>query len=79
MYESESGHALEFDDTKDNERVHLYHRAGSYMEYGPDGSLVERVERDKFSVVVGDECPSQRKREYNDNGNANVLEKVHII
>ena len=55
VYESESGHALEFDDTRDNERVHLYHRAGSYMEYGPDGSLVERVERDKFSVVVGDE------------------------
>ena len=25
VYESESGHALEFDDTKDNERVHLYH------------------------------------------------------
>ena len=55
VYESESGHALEFDDTRDNERVHLYHRAGSYMEYGPDGSLVERVERDKFSVTVGDE------------------------
>ncbi len=55
VYESESGHALEFDDTRDNERVHLYHRAGSYMEYGPDGSLVERVERDKFSVTVGNE------------------------
>tara|TARA_R100001126_G_scaffold41922_1_gene23375 strand:+ start:4041 stop:4988 length:948 start_codon:yes stop_codon:yes gene_type:complete len=55
VYESESGHALEFDDTRDNERVHLYHRAGSYMEYGPDGSMVERVQKDKFSVTVGDE------------------------
>ena len=55
VYESESGHALEFDDTRGSERVHLYHRAGSYMEYGPDGSLVERVQKDKFSVVVGDE------------------------
>ncbi len=25
VYESESGHALEFDDTKDAERIHLYH------------------------------------------------------
>ena len=55
VYESESGHALEFDDTRNNERVHLYHRAGSYMEYGPDGSMVERVQKDKFSVTVGDE------------------------
>ena len=55
VYESESGHALEFDDTRGNERVHLYHRAGSYMEYGPDGSMVERVQKDKFSVTVGDE------------------------
>ena len=37
VYESESGHALEFDDTKDNERIHLYHRSGSYTEYGPQG------------------------------------------
>ena len=33
VYESESGHAMEFDDTKDNERVHLYHRSGSYIEW----------------------------------------------
>ena len=33
VYESESGHALEFDDTKDAERVHVYHRSGSYIEW----------------------------------------------
>ena len=32
VYESESGHALEFDDTKGAERVHVYHRYGSYTE-----------------------------------------------
>jgi hypothetical protein len=55
VYESESGHALEFDDTKDNERIHLYHRSGSYTEYGPQGDRSERIQRNKFTVVVGDE------------------------
>lgn len=55
VYESESGHVLEFDDTRDKERVHLYHRSGSYVEWGPEGDRNERIERNKFTVVVGDE------------------------
>ncbi len=55
VYESESGHALEFDDTKGAERVHLYHRSGSYVEWGPQGDRSERIQRDKFTVVIGDE------------------------
>jgi hypothetical protein len=76
VYESESGHALEFDDTRDNERVHLYHRAGSYMEYGPDGSMVERVQKDKFSVTVGDESVLVKGDvTVTVEGNANILVK----
>jgi hypothetical protein len=55
VYESESGHALEFDDTKGSERVHIYHRSGSYTEWGPDGSRSERIQKDKFEVVIGNE------------------------
>jgi hypothetical protein len=55
VYESESGHAMEFDDTKDNERIHLYHRAGSYIEWGPAGDRAERIQKDKFTVVVGND------------------------
>jgi hypothetical protein len=55
VYESESGHALEFDDTKDSERVHLYHRSGSYIEWGPAGDRAERIEKDKFTVVIGND------------------------
>ena len=55
VYESESGHALEFDDTKDAERIHLYHRSGSYVEWGPEGDRAERIEKDKFTVVVGND------------------------
>ena len=76
VYESESGHALEFDDTRGNERVHLYHRAGSYMEYGPDGSMVERVQKDKFSVTVGDESVLVKGDvTVTVEGNANILVK----
>jgi hypothetical protein len=55
VYESESGHALEFDDTKDAERIHMYHRSGSYVEYGPLGDRSERIQRNKFEVVIGNE------------------------
>jgi hypothetical protein len=55
VYESESGHALEFDDTKGAERIHMYHRSGSYVEFGPLGDRAERIQRNKFSVVVGND------------------------
>jgi len=55
VYESESGHALEFDDTKNAERIHLYHRSGSYIEWGPNGDRAERIQKDKFTVVVGND------------------------
>jgi len=55
VYESESGHAMEFDDTKGAERIHLYHRSGSYTEWGPAGDRSERIQKDKFSVVIGDD------------------------
>jgi len=53
--ESESGHALEFDDTPGNERVHLAHRKGAYMEYDKDGSKIQRVQKDNYSVIMGDD------------------------
>jgi len=33
----------------------LYHRSGSYVEWGPAGDRSERIQRDKFSVVIGDD------------------------
>ena len=54
-YESESGNAIEIDDTKDHERLHFYHRSGSYVEFGPDGDRAERIQKDKFTVVIGDD------------------------
>lgn len=51
VYESESGHLLEFDDTPNAERVHLYHRSGTYQEYFSNGDAAEKVENDKREVI----------------------------
>lgn len=53
--ETESGHAFELDDTPGNERVHLAHRSGAYMEYDKSGSKVQRVQKDSYSVIMGDD------------------------
>ena len=55
VLESESGHTIEIDDTPDNERMHLYHRTGSFQEYHPDGSKVDKVVKDHQGFVLGNE------------------------
>ena len=55
VHETESGHVLELDDTPDYERIHLYHRTGTRVEIDKDGSYVEKVVKDKYSVVLGDD------------------------
>jgi len=53
--ETESGHAFELDDTPGKERVHLAHRNGSYFEVDKDGNKVERVQKDNYEVIMGDD------------------------
>lgn len=53
--ETESGHAFELDDTPGNERVHLAHRSGAYTEFDKNGSRIERVQKDSYSVIMGDD------------------------
>ena len=55
VYESESGHAIEIDDTPGAERLHFYHRSGSYVEYEANGDRVERIQNDKFTVIINND------------------------
>ena len=50
VYQSESGHFLEFDDTLDKERIHLYHKAGTYIEVDHNGTKVTRVVGDNYEI-----------------------------
>ena len=55
VHETESGHIIELDDTPDYERIHLYHRTGTRIEIQKDGDYIEKVVRDKYSVVLGND------------------------
>lgn len=52
VFESESGHIMEFDDTDNAERIHIYHRAGTFIEFHPDGTIVRKSMKDDVEVVV---------------------------
>lgn len=55
VIESECGHVIEVDDTKGAERIHVWHKKGSYVEFHPDGSIQVRAEGDNFSVTLKDQ------------------------
>lgn len=49
--QTESGHLMEFDDTPGKERVHLFHRSGSFLEFHPDGDVVFKSVGDAYELV----------------------------
>ena len=63
VFHSESGHMIEMDDTSGHERVHVYHRSGSFIEIHPDGSMV---------VHSGSHYNSSQKLEINVTDNAEI-------
>ena len=55
VYESESGHLREFDDTPGAERIHEYHRAGTYYEVDHAGNKVDYVKGDRYDISMHDD------------------------
>jgi len=53
VHESESGHIFEVDDTEGAERIHDYHRAGTFREVHPDGTEVHKIVKDSYEIVAG--------------------------
>lgn len=62
VYQSESGHVMEFDDTVNSERIHLYHKSGTFFEIDANGTEVKKIvgdgyeilERDSYIYIKGD-------------------------
>lgn len=50
---TKSGHLFELDDTPGSERVRLFHKSGSEIEYYPDGTKLETVQKDEYNNVKG--------------------------
>lgn len=51
VFESESGHVQEFDDTPGYERTHWYHRKGTYQEVDPNGTKVTKIVGDSYTII----------------------------
>ena len=54
VHQSESGHVVEIDDTPTKERLHTYHRKGTFEEIHPDGSKVTKVVGDNYQLMMKD-------------------------
>jgi hypothetical protein len=55
VYESESGHVREFDDTQGAERIMEMHRSGTFYEIHPDGSKVTKIYGKNYTIVLDDD------------------------
>ena len=55
VMETESGHVVEYDDTPGAERIHIAHRNGSFTEWYPDGDRVEKITKNKYTIVMADD------------------------
>lgn len=51
---TESGHVQEFDDTPNSERIHTFHKSGTFTEIDPSGTQVNRVVGSKVTIVEDD-------------------------
>lgn len=51
--ESESGHVFELDDSPGAERVHVFHRSGSFIEVHPDGTVVKKDVAAGYEITLG--------------------------
>lgn len=49
--QTESGHVEEFDDTPGNERIHVYHKSGTFTETDVNGTQVNRIVGDGFEII----------------------------
>jgi hypothetical protein len=51
VFESESGHVVEYDDTPGYERISQFHKSGTYKEIVADGSQTTTVVGDNYKVI----------------------------
>lgn len=54
VIQTESGHVIEIDDTPDQERLHVYHKSGSYIEISKDGRAVYKSVGNTYQITAGD-------------------------
>jgi hypothetical protein len=87
---TESGHVLELDDTPKAERIHVYHKSGSYIEIFPDGTIITKSVKDSVSVTLKDHAISvvkgdlqivanEGKIQINSDGDIDIASKTGVV
>jgi uncharacterized protein YcbK (DUF882 family) len=49
--QTESGHIIEVDDTPGSERLHIYHKSGTFVEIDANGSVVKRTVGSSYEII----------------------------
>ena len=49
--QTESGHIIEIDDTPGAERLHVYHKSGTFIEIDANGSIVKRAVGSSYEII----------------------------
>ena len=53
VFQTPGGHLLEFDDTPGGERIHIWHKAGAFLEIHPDGTIVTVTPGNLYTAADG--------------------------
>ncbi len=53
VFETESGHYIEFDDTAGNNRIHIYHTKGTFVEIDNSGNVIIKTVGNVTNIVAG--------------------------
>lgn len=51
---TDSGHSFELDDTPERERIRLFHRKGTFIEFHPNGDQVVKVVGKDYEILASD-------------------------
>lgn len=74
VFRTESGHVVEFDDTPGKERLHIFHKTGTYTEINKDGRRVDKTVDKHYEIIISDEVIHIKgNQEVKIDGNVNVL------
>ena len=80
VYESESGHVQEFDDTPGAERYRRIHPSNTYTETRPDGSVVTKIVGDNYLIVQsGNKVNIKGNLQVVVEGNAQVYHMGNVV
>ena len=55
VFATQSGHIKEFDDTTHNERIHEYHKTGTFYEIDKAGIRTTRIVANNYTIIAGDD------------------------